>query len=261
MSRRIWLLRLLAVTAPAVVAALTAGVAAAATVTLPLHSSQHNVLATQFVSGDCAKDGQIPPAGSDRWVFVLPHNDADFVSLTLSYKNLAGTTVTVTIPNGADPYPDGITTNGTSKAFVVLPSGWTLLDGSATVSGATKATYFNLTHTCVGPSASPTPTPTKSPSKSPSPSCSPSASKSPSHSPSGSASTSPSPSRSTSGGASTAGTPSGGISTTPASNNGSLPLTGTAIGSFVAVGVAAIGLGVTLLRLRRRRETPTFTAE
>jgi LPXTG-motif cell wall-anchored protein len=251
------MLRLLAVTAPAVVAVLTASGAAAAAVTLPLHSSHRNVLATQFVSGDCAKDGQIPPAGSERWVFVLPHNDADFVNLTLSYKNLAGTTITVKIPNGADPYPDGITSNGTSKAWVILPSGWTLLDGSATVSGPTKAAYFNLTHTCVGPTA--TATPSRSPSKSPSssPSCSPSAS----NSPSGSTSVSPSPSRSASGGASTAGSPSGSTSTTLTSNSGSLPLTGFAISGFVAVGLAAIGLGAGLLWLRRRRDTTAFTVD
>src|SRR6185312_392593 len=104
-----------------------------------------------------------------------------------------GSQVTISIPNPADPYPDGIRTNGASKAWVVVPSGWTLLDGSATVDNdKTKADDFNLTHTCVGsggsPSPSPSPSPTRSPSASPSPSGAPSASPSASPSPSRSAS-------------------------------------------------------------------------
>src|SRR5262249_25506472 len=135
---------------------------------------------------------------SDRWVFVLPRNDAKFVSLTLSFKTLDGTQTTVKIPDASDPYPDAITTNGTSKAWVTLPSGWTLLDGSAEISGPTSATFFNLTHTCLGAVSSPSP--------SASPSSSSSAAPSPSESPS--ASTSVSASGSSSGGPSGSG-PSG----------------------------------------------------
>jgi LPXTG-motif cell wall-anchored protein len=250
------MLRLLTVAAPAAVAVLAAGsTAAAATVTLPLHSAHRGVLATEFASNDCAKDGSVPAAGVDRWVFVLPHNDADFVSLTLSFKTLAGTTKNVTIPDGSDPYPDAITTNGTSKAWVDLPSGWTLLDGSAVVSGPTKAEDFNLTHTCIGAPSSPSPSPSKTTS-SPSPSVSVSVSTSVSTS----ESTSPSTSPSVSGGASGAASPStSGTALTPAGDK--LPLTGTAVSGLVLTGLAAIALGASLLWLRRRRDTPTFTAE
>ncbi len=241
------MLRVLAVTAPAVIGVLTAAGTAAATVTLQLHSSHQGVLATQFVSPDCAKDGDVPPPGTDKWVFVLPKNDAEFVSLSVSFKTLGGTTTTIAIPDGADAYPDGITSNGTSRAWVITPSGWTLLDGSAVLSGPTKAEFFNLTHTCIGASTTPTPSAPSSPSGSPSTSAS--------------ASTSPSTSASVSGGASEAGSPSPSTSTALASNNGSLPLTGAAIGGLVLTGLTAVGLGAAVLWLRRRRDTPEFTAE
>jgi hypothetical protein len=51
-------------------------------------------------------------------VFVLPKNDADFLSLALQYRTSAGTTTTVAIPKVGGPYPDGITANGASKAWI-----------------------------------------------------------------------------------------------------------------------------------------------
>ena len=250
--------RLLLLAAPAAAALLISAGPVAATVVLPLHNSHEGANADDFESSGCAKDGQVPPAGTTRWVFVLQHNDADFVSLTLSFKTLAGTTTTITIPNAGDAYPDGITTNGTSKAWVITPSGWTLLTGSSVVSGPTTATYFNLTHTCVGVSTTPSPSPSTStsPSSSPSVSHSGSPSESPSKSPSGSPSGSPS--TSVSGGGSTEGTPS---STPGGGSPGGLPVTGTAIGGLVLAGVGAIGSGAALLWLRRRRDAIPLESE
>jgi LPXTG-motif cell wall-anchored protein len=223
---------------------LLAGGTATAAVTLPLHSSQRGATAPQFASADCVKDGEVPPAGTDRWVFVLPHHDADFVSLTLTFKTDTGTTTTVKIPDSSDPYPDGITSNGTSKAWAIVPSGWTLLDGSATVSGATKATYFNLTHTCPGPSPSPSASTSSSSTSSPPAS----------RSNTSSADTSASAAGSEEGAAS-----SSSAASTP--STGALPTTGTAIAAMVLTGGSAVGSGAALLWWRRRRDRVVFTAE
>jgi LPXTG-motif cell wall-anchored protein len=47
----------------------------------------------------------------------------------------------------------------------------------------------------------------------------------------------------------------------PASNNGGLPLTGTAIGGLVLTGVIAIASGAALLWLRRRRDAVPVESE
>jgi LPXTG-motif cell wall-anchored protein len=229
---------------------LMAGPAAAAPV-LPLHDAHRNTTAAGFGSHSCAQiPGNKPTAGADGWVFVLPKNDADFVTLTLQYRTTAGTTTTVTIPDADDPYPDGFATNGASKAWVVLPAGWTLLDGSAVVSGDTKATFFNLTHTCPGgstptgsPSTSVSTSPTKSPSKSPSHSASPSGSVSPSESGTATATPTSSPS--------TPGSVGGG-------GSGGLPQTGSPIYPMLVAGASAVaGGGVLLLFSLRRRRVAT----
>ncbi|MEV0131596.1 LPXTG cell wall anchor domain-containing protein [Dactylosporangium sp. NPDC050688] len=229
------------VPAGAAVAAVLAAAPAAASVTLPLHSAHRGATASGFSTQSC---DQIPTqyrgAGSDGFVFVLPGNDADFVSLTLKFQPVAGGEVIVHIADAADPYPDGIVNDkGTSKAWVVVPAGWKLLDGSAVVDNdATKADDFNLTHTCPGGSTA-----------SPSPSPSPTASASPSASPS------PSGSGSVEG---SSAVPSGTVTPTP---GGSLPVTGVALTSMTMTAVALIAGGVALLMVRRRREVPTFVAD
>jgi hypothetical protein len=242
---------LLGVTIPAAAAVLLLGGTAAAAVTLPLHAAHRNTTAAGFGTHSC---DQIPAGlqggSSDGFVFVLPGNDASFVSLSLSFRNTGGSTVPITIPNPADAYPDGITTNGTSKAWVVVPAGWTLLDGSAVVdNNETKADDFNLTHTCVGTPSSPSPS--KSPSTSPSTSASPSASASPSTSVSGTPESSTLPS--------VTATPSPATSTP--GGGGSLPVTGVALSGTLLTGVALVAGGAALLAVRRRRLTPAFVAD
>jgi hypothetical protein len=226
-----------------------AGAASAATV-VPLHDAHRNTTAAGFGTHSCAQiPGNGTSPGTDGWVFVLPKNDADFVSLSLQFRTTGGATTTVTIPNAGDPYPDGIATNGASKAWIVLPAGWTLLDGSAVVSNDTKATFFNLTHTCPGgPGPSSSTSPSKSPSKSPS--------LSPSESPSGSPSESPS--ESPSGSVSPSVTPTSSPSTpgSVGSSGGGLPRTGAPVATMFLVGgtAAAGGAALLLLSLRRRRD-------
>jgi hypothetical protein len=210
---------------------------------LPLHESHRNSTAAGFPTKSCAQiPGEAPVTGRDGFVFVLPGNDADFVELTLQFKTTAGATVTVKIPDPNDSNPDGITTNGTSKAWVLVPLGWTLLDGSAVVSGETRTDDFNLTHTCPGTPGTP---PSSSSSSAP-----PSQSASPSVSPSGSVSPE--------------GTPTTSGTTPPPSQPGSgggLPLTGVAVQGVALGGAALIVAGALLLLLRRGRSRVEFTSE
>jgi hypothetical protein len=247
-----WLARSSVTLAATAAALLTAGAAAAAT-TIPLHDAHRGAVAGTFGDRSCAQIPGGASAGKDGWVFVLPRNDADFVALTLTFRTGAGTTATVRVPDASDPYPDGITTNGTSKAWVQLPAGWVLLDGTAEVSGATKAPFFNLTHTCPGsPGASPQPSASPLPSGKPSPSAS--------SSPSASTPSSPSPSVSeTSPAASASPTPAVGTA-----GGGRLPVTGTSLVGLVLIGGSGLLAGLILLiaqGFRRRRGDTVFTAE
>ncbi|WP_405095050.1 LPXTG cell wall anchor domain-containing protein [Micromonospora sp. NBC_01412] len=196
------------------------------------------------------------PAGDDGWHFVLPGKEyGDFESLTLTFND--GTAaVTVTIPDGSDAYPDFFYSTGGRNprqihAYLFTPAGWTLVGGSATVSGT--GTKFNVSHTCAGeaPTKSPSPSPSPSTSESPQPSESPSASESPSGSPSASESPVPSGSASPSESATVPASPSGGED---------LPLTGVAVTGMALTGVALVGGGAALMVLRRRRDRITFTS-
>lgn len=235
MSGRSWAARV-TILLGAVTAAVLTGTAALAAVTLELRPSHRDTTAADFKNHSCAQipDGAQGP-GKDGFVFVLPDNKVEFLSLALVFKTPGGTTENVTIPNDADPYPDGIVNqaNATSKAFVVVPEGWILVNGTATISGETKADYFNLTHTCPGgPGPSPSPSKSRSPESSPSPSSSGS---------------------------------TGGNGGSTGGSGGGLPVTGTAVGGIVLTGLALVAGGVGLLFLVRRRRlvvgTDSATAE
>ncbi|MEU7752494.1 LPXTG cell wall anchor domain-containing protein [Micromonospora sp. NPDC049101] len=203
------------------------------------------------------------PTNQDGWHFVLPTKRAgDFQSLTLTFKDRAGVSVTVTVPNPADPYTDFLSANGggdkqVKHAYLFTPAGWTLTGGSALVSG--EGERFNLSHTCAGAgtTASPTPTPTtESPTPTPttgSPTPTTPATSTPTGSVPPSESVPPSGSPAAGGSASTPGGAGGG------DNGGSLPLTGVAVTSLALGGVALIGGGA-LLMTRRRRDRITFTS-
>jgi LPXTG-motif cell wall-anchored protein len=240
--------------AAAALGALLVATPAAAADPLPLHAAHRGATAGGFGTHSC---DQIPAqhqgVGSDGFVFVLPGNDANFVSLTLKFQPTAGDPVTVHIADPSDPYPDGILNDkGTSKAWVVVPSGWTLLDGTAEVDNAgTKADDFNLTHTCPGGGS---PSPSTSPSVSPSPSVSTSESSSPSPSDSGSVEGS-------------SAVPSYPVTVTPGpgggggGGGGGLPVTGVALTTMTMTAAGLIAAGVALLMVRRRRETLAFVAD
>jgi LPXTG-motif cell wall-anchored protein len=234
--------------AAAACAVLAPGLAQAtdSTTTIPVHASQVPTTAAGFGTHSCDNIPGGASATQDGWVFVLPGNSGAFQSLTLTFKKTDGSTTTVSIPPSG-----GILTNGTSKAWVQTPKGWTLTAGSAVITGSSPQDYFNITHTCPATGPKPTPSPTKSHCPSPSPSESgPVESASASPSASGSASASSPASGSASASPSTAGA----VATSPAANGGSsLPVTGVALTGFVIAGLALVGVGTVLVLARRRR--------
>lgn len=231
-------------------AALAPGLAAQATdstTTIPVHASQVPTTAAGFDGHSCAN---IKPGASetlDGWVFVLPGKGGAFQSLTLTFKETDGSTTTVSVP------PSGgiLTDNGTSKAWVQTPKGWTLTAGTAVITGSSPQGYFNITHTCPATGPKPTPSPSKSHSPSPSPS---GPAESASTSPSGSASASASASSPATGSTSASPSTAGAVATSPAANSGTgLPVTGVALTGFVVAGLALVGVGTVLVLARRRR--------
>ncbi|WP_435206029.1 LPXTG cell wall anchor domain-containing protein [Micromonospora sp. bgisy143] len=203
------------------------------------------------------------PTDQDGWHFVLPSKRAgDFQTLTLTFTDTAGSSVTVSVPNPADAYTDFLVANGggdkqVKHAYLFTPAGWTLTGGSAQVSG--EGERFNLSHTCAGTGAtsSPTPTPTTPATTTPPGTASPTPSESTTATPSGSVTPTESTSSSesvTPGGSTSASEIAGG-----GDSGGNLPLTGVAVTSFALTGVALIAGGA-LLMMRRRRDRITFTS-
>jgi LPXTG-motif cell wall-anchored protein len=203
-----------------------------------LNPGQKGKTATSF-ENNC---DQVPGgrrAGYDGWVFVLPGNAGTLVSLDITFRT--GTaTVHVRIPDPASPYPNGIATNGSDKGYVVVPAGWTVVDGTGQARNPQRDT-FNVTHVCRG-GGSPEEKPGK-PGKPDKPG-KPGAPGSPSSPP----------------GESPAGGSSGPGGSAAGAGGESLPITGTAVGGLVALGLGLVGVGGALLVLRRRRGTIRFQA-
>lgn len=239
-----WLPRLVAAGAAAGLFAL-ASPAYAADVTIPLQGSLPRTVASA-TNGCDAYSGGPAVAGFDTWVFNLPGSSSEgssdpsehFVTVTATWSTGGSpASVTLTIPTAPN---SGIVHNGTSKAFIKLPAGYTLTAASAVVTAGSKD-FFTLTHICKATT-----------STSPSPSTSPNGTPSPETSPSTGTSQSPgtSPSTGTSQSTGTETSPAASPSTSP---TGGLPVTGTAVTGIVVTGVVLLGLGAGLLLLQRRR--------
>jgi LPXTG-motif cell wall-anchored protein len=208
--------------------------ATTATTGIHLNPGQKGKAATSF-ENSC---DQVPGgrrSGFDGWVFVLPGNAGTLVSLDITF-NTGTTDVHVRIPDPKSPYPNGIATNGSDKGYVVVPAGWTVVDGTGTARNA-KGDKFNVTHVCRGGGKS-----ESAPAEKPS---------------SPAKGTTPEGPESGSGSGGGAG---GGAGGSGAGGGGSLPITGTAVGGLVAAGVGLVGAGAALLVMRRRRDTVTFEA-
>jgi hypothetical protein len=206
--------------------------------TIPLHEAHKGSTAADFPTHEC--EGQLPETpGKDGWHFVLPASgdpDAEFVSLTLTYTDTVGGTQTVQVPPGG--VIDGM------HAYVYTLPGWTLEDGTATITSAAGEgpDDFVLSHTC--PASSVTPTPSQSGSMAPSEGPSDMPSETPSQGPSGSVAPSEGPSD----------TPTGSVapSSSPTPPGGQLPVTGLAIGGIVLTGLGLVGAGAAMRALRRK---------
>ncbi|QGN49980.1 hypothetical protein GKC29_26285 [Micromonospora sp. WMMC415] len=228
-----------AVSGAAAAACLTLAIPAWASTTIPLHSDHKDETAAGFQQ-ECGDERFANlPDDHDGWHFVLPggKESGGFETLSLTFND-GIKDVTVTVPNAGDAYPDALYPAGQNDdrvihAYLFTPAGWTLVDGSATVSG--EADKFNLSHTCAGHDDTPgTPTPTT-------------------------------PVPTTPGGPESPSTPGGSGTPTPGGGGGgaddpSLPITGVAGTGIALTGLALIGGGVALAVLRRRRDNVTFTS-
>lgn len=177
--------------------------------------------------------------GQDGWVFVLPGKDGKFVTVTAVFEDADGNehSLNATVLDGP----------GTSKAYVITPIGWTLVDASATITGSAPQDQFNLTHACPGTEGG-------GPSPSTSPTTSPSAS--PTTSPTGSPTTTPTttPTGSESPTTPTSPPPTTTVPAPTTTSPGGLPVTGAGLTGILAAGVALAAAGAgTLLLVRRRR--------
>lgn len=214
------------------IALASAGPAWAGTSNLYLRPGQQGLQATSFENKCDEVPAQFKKPGFDTWVFVLPDEAATLDSLHLTFTNTAGGTVIIDIPGTS--YPSGFTRNGTDKAFVELPAGWTLVAGDGVGQDLSKGDRepFNVTHVCLGGGSG--------------------------RLSNQASSTSPTP---TSGaGAASDGGSADGASGSGGGSGGSLPITGTAVGGLVVLGLGLVAAGVTLLMLRRRREAVKFHA-
>ncbi len=142
--------RFLAAVASGALATLTFPHAANADSPTQIQLRQSEVVAADYPTQSCDQiPGGEPVAGRDGWVFVLPGNKGEFVSLDLLFQRPNGSSRTVHVVNPNDNFVDGIISgHGTSKAYVVTPAGWTLLSGTAMINGSAPQGMFNLTHVC-----------------------------------------------------------------------------------------------------------------
>jgi LPXTG-motif cell wall-anchored protein len=212
-----------------------AGPAQAATTTdIHLNPGQKGMTAAAFDNScDQVPGGRVD--GVDGWVFVLPGNQATLVSLHLTFND--GTkNITVDIPGTS--YPNGVSTSGSDKMYVQLPAGWTIVDGTGTATNPNKDS-FNVTHVCRSGSGS----------------------NSGGRGNGGGGSNGGGNGGGSNGGGGSGGGSGNGSNGGSGGNQGeSLPITGTAIGGLVALGLALVAGGTALLAVRRRRQAVDFQA-
>ncbi|WP_285792198.1 hypothetical protein [Micromonospora sp. NBRC 101691] len=205
---------------------LATGAPAAAQTTIDINPGNVPTTAAEVTQVCDPNLGGGPYVGQDVWVFNLPGDQQTagvFESVTATFDTPNGP-LTVTIPDDGGAI---VNTMGTSKAWIRLPAGYTLLDATAVISGS--ADFFVLTHTCAALQPTPTPTPTPTGQPTPTPTATPTQPPTPTSTPSGQ----PTPTRT------------------------HLPVTGeSSISTLVpllTLGMASIVTGAALLCLRRRR--------
>lgn len=126
---------------------LVSGSPAFAVSTISINPGNVPTTAAGFDSHECdANLGGGPFAGQDVWVFNLPGSNPPtdaFVSVSATFSTPGGN-VTKVIPT--DPNSAIVSDQGTSKAWIRTPAGWTLIGATAVVTGDER--FFVLTHTC-----------------------------------------------------------------------------------------------------------------
>ena len=211
----------------AVVVAVLCGLASPARASMTININPGSLTgnpAGQSGTQECSPQlGGGPYAGKDVWVFNLPGNHVttgDFLSLTITFKTPDGDVVK-TIPG-----PDsGIVLLGHSKAWIAVPTGWTLKAASAVISGT--ADQFVLTHTC----------------------------------PAGGTNPGPSSSTGNGDGGGGDGDGGGGNGDGGGGNGGPLPTTGTAVTGLIAAGSVIASAGAALIYLVQRRRRIDFESD
>lgn len=106
---------------------------------IPINPGNVPTTAAGFGTPSCDHiPGNMAPEGQDGWVFVLPGNDASFVSVSASFAEDG--TIDGTVAEGHDG----------KFAYVLADAGWTLTGATAVINGTTPQGTFNLTHACPG---------------------------------------------------------------------------------------------------------------
>ncbi|MFI6825048.1 LPXTG cell wall anchor domain-containing protein [Micromonospora sp. NPDC050187] len=231
---RTMLTRSLALGAIAVGLLLTTGTPAAAQTTININPGNVPTTAAEFTQECDPNLGGGPYPGEDVWVFNLPGNpntSGVFESVTATFDTPNGP-LTVTIPDDGGAIVNDM---GTSKAWIRLPAGFTLVDATAVISGT--AEFFVLTHTCADVQPTPTPTPTPTGQPTPTPTVTPTQPPTPTPTPTGQPTS----------------TPTG----QPTPTKTQLPVTGVSgmstLAPLLTLGIAFVLTGAALVGLRRRR--------
>ena len=204
---------------------------------VPLRSGHIGELAGQFefVCDANQGGGEVIP-GKDIWVFNA--RSGEFVEVRVTFDGGAGDNVDVVIEGPQDPYPNGIASAGSDKAWVVVPAGWTIVSAVADIDWGDKPAKndFVVTHTCAGTPDDDEECELTPEECNPEPPCE------------------------------EAGAElriAAAVAedecdeeetTTPSPGGNNLPTTGASLGGLIALAVALVGGGVALLLFRRRRD-------
>jgi LPXTG-motif cell wall-anchored protein len=150
MSR--WLRRAIVIAAAASLSIFAATPASAVvTEDVPLKTGHLGQLAGEFEEACDANQGGGPTQGFDVWVFNA--RGGEFVEVRATFDGGAGPNVDVVIPDAdQNPYDNGIATNGSDKAWVEVPAGWTIVSAEADIDWGDQQPKadFVVTHTCPG---------------------------------------------------------------------------------------------------------------
>jgi LPXTG-motif cell wall-anchored protein len=244
-----WLPRAVVIAAAATLTLFAAAPASAAvTEDVPLKTGHLGKTAGDFEQEcDANQGGASPTEGFDVWVFNA--RSGEFVEVRVTFDGGAGPNEDVVIPDvDQAPYANGIASNGSDKAWVKVPAGWTIVSAEADIDWGDQQpkSDFVVTHTCPG-------TPDEDPECELGEDCDPgeepcdeTKEDCDGEEPECDERTEDCDGEETS-------------TSTPPGNN--LPKTGASLGGLITAGVVLVGGGVALLMFRRRRAAADSATE